>query len=78
MVPLYQGNKVHREFSYSPTSALDGVGGQSYVHTHCTKGWAVLRTGLDRYGKTRPHQVLNPELSSPKQVSVPTTLSRPI
>ena len=77
-VLLYQAPKAHREFSYGPTSALDGVGGKRHVHTRCTEGWMVLGTGLDRYRKTQHHQVSNPEPFSQKQVSIPNTLSRPI
>jgi hypothetical protein len=40
--------------------------------THCTGGWVGLRAGLDRWGKSRPPQRLDPRTVQPV-----ATLSRP-
>jgi len=45
--------------------------------THCTGGWVGLRTGLDRFGKSRPYRDSIPGPSSPYAVAIPTTLSGP-
>jgi len=45
--------------------------------THCTGGWMVPRAGLDRCGKSRPHQDSIPGTSSPYPVAIPTTLPGP-
>jgi hypothetical protein len=68
------------------TSVLDGVSGQRHApaalprgkrsSTHCTGGWLVLRAGLDRHKKSRPHQNLITGPSSPLHVTIPTTLSQ--
>jgi hypothetical protein len=46
--------------------------------THCIGDRVSPRAGLDRWGKSRPHQDLIPGPSSPKPVAIPTELSRPI
>ena len=70
------------EYRYSSTlfqtSALEGVRGQLHTPaanypqerpgTHCTGGWVGLRTGLDRYGKSRPHRDSIPGPFSPQAV----------
>ena len=45
--------------------------------THCTRGWVGPRAGMDRYGKSRPHQDSIPGPSSPKPVAIPPTLPGP-
>lgn len=45
--------------------------------THCSGGWLGQRAGLDGYGKSLPHQVWNPGLSSLQHVTLSTTLSWP-
>jgi hypothetical protein len=45
--------------------------------THCTGGWVVLRAGLDRCGKSRPHWDSIPRPSSLKSVTIPTELPGP-
>ena len=45
--------------------------------THSTGGWVGPRAGMDRCGKSRPHQDSIPRPSSPQRVAVPTTLSWP-
>ena len=52
-------------------------GNQERPGTHCIGGWVVPRTGLDRCGKSRPHQDSIPGPSSPQRVAIPTELSRP-
>jgi len=58
----------------SLTSALDGVGGQRHgsadltpgrAVAHCTVRWVGPRTGLDEFGKSRPHRNPIPGLFSP-------------
>jgi hypothetical protein len=71
----------------SLTSVLDGLGGQRHAPaalypqerpgTHCTGGWVGPRAGLDRYGKSRPHQDSIPGPSSPQPVAIPTALPAP-
>jgi hypothetical protein len=46
--------------------------------THCTGGWVGPRAGLDRCGKSCPHQNSIPGPSSTYPVAIPTELSRPI
>ena len=42
--------------------------------THCTRGWAGPRAGLDRCGKSRPHRDSITAPSSPQPFAIPTTL----
>jgi len=42
--------------------------------TYCTGGWVGSRAGLDRCGKSRPHQDSIPGPSSPELVAIPTEL----
>ena len=57
----------------SLTSEIDGVVGQrspaalprERAGTHCIGGWVGPRTGLDGYGKSRPHRYLILGPSSP-------------
>jgi hypothetical protein len=69
------------------TTALEGVKGQRHAPavfyprerpgTHYTGGWVGPRAGLDRCGKSRPHQDWIPGPSSPQPVAIPSELSRP-
>jgi len=43
--------------------------------THCTGGRVGLGAGLDRWGKS--HRDMNPRMSSPWGIAIPTELSRP-
>ena len=55
------------------TVALEGVSGQQHAQaalyrrerpgTHCTGGWVGPTAGLDRWGKSRPHQTVPPVVS---------------
>jgi hypothetical protein len=60
---------------YFKTLELEGVRGQLHApaslyprerpRTHCTRGLVGPRAGLDRCGKSRPHQDSTPGPSSP-------------
>jgi hypothetical protein len=50
---------------------------QKRLGTHCIGGWVGPRAGLDRCRNHRPHWDLIPGLSSPLQIAILTTLSRP-
>jgi hypothetical protein len=45
--------------------------------THCIGGWVEPRTGMDGYGKSRPHRDSIPGPSGLYRVSIPSELSRP-
>ena len=69
-----RGEQIYSS-TLSLTSALDGVGGQRHASaalppgerpgTHCIGGLMGPRAGLDRCGKSRPHQDSIPGPSSP-------------